>query len=167
MTLCVTTALAAAVPCWCLRGACSRSGERLWCRFLSPQMLLLPCVRRSACGELPRPDVSCPRLMVRASIWSVCCAHSFRLPFWCAPRVRSVVVHSRYLAARTPPLPLPFCALTLRGPLEGVLWGCLIWFAPLRVSCSSHLCCWPCVGWRGCAALVYPFPVRVWALFLP
>ena len=133
----------------------------------------LPSFPCSACGELSRPGVPCPRLLVRHSMWSLRSASSFWLPFWCAQRAGCVLLclRSRGVSVFSP------CVLlrahlarsscrALVGPFHGVrdcTWfvlkslagvSCLLggerplWprvLFPGRLHLLAHACGWPAV----------------------
>ena len=147
MAQCATTALAAAVPGPCVRGA------RGSVRGLGP----VPGV---VSFPFPPSRPACPALRVAGRPVQV----SLTLPRWyaiprglCVPRARSgcpsgsprvpfACVCARAPAASAPPPP-GWCGVrTSRGPGTGRWWGRSTWSVPLRVSCPGPLLRLVCLG---------------------
>ena len=110
-----------------------------------PPLLPQPRVPRSACGGLPSPGVTCPRLLVRHSSWSVRSASSVRLLFCCPPHACCFFLNSRSCGACAPP-PCIFVPALREVPAQGA--GRAVPCGPCpppafftRLPCSASLVC--------------------------
>ena len=147
---CATTALAAAVPRPCVRGA----RGRFWGRGPVPGVVSLP---------FPPSRPACPVLRVagRPVRVSLTLARWYAIPrCLCVPRARSgrpsgsprvlfACVCARAPAASAPPPP-GWCGVrTSRGPGAGRWYGRSTWSVPLRVSSPGPLLRLACLGGGG------------------
>ena len=157
MAQCAITALAAAVPRPCVRGARGRFGGL----GPVPGVVSLP---------FPPSGPACPALRVagRPVRASLTLARWYAIPRGlCVPRARSgcpsgsprvpfACVCARAPAASAPPPPAWCGVRTSRGPGTGRCLGRSTWSVPLRVSCPGRLLLLACFG-GGSPVLVPPY----------
>ena len=158
MALPASTALGGAVPYWCLRGDCARSGGQGRRCFLSPPP---PCCVSLAALAVCVAGCCFRRSLVLACPYVIPCGFgrsrsSARLPFGCAPRARCPFVRSRSRSDLLSSLPRAFLwAHFAKSPRRALVGPVQVGFAPARFLLESLI---HVLSWRGVAPWSPPLP---------